>query len=226
MYRIRTRRWKEGERAERGYTLTELAVVMSVFMIFMALAAPVMFSQINSAVRTEQRADLQQSGRAALRTLVRELRQAKALYSSSEKPSGKSEISFGTDLNGDGSINHYKLQPSSLLEMITYYVQGTTLYRGRQKGQGVPIAENLASREDGTPAADALTFTMYGSNTAFDTQAPFGVITESELNPDGAWTEPELANVTRVVVTLKLGEAGPGQQTYTADVWLRNRVVG
>src|SRR5688572_17315638 len=100
MYRIRTRR--AAGRGERGYTLTELAVVMAVFMIFMSFAGPVMFSHLMSALRTERRADLQQSSRAALRTMEREMRQAAVLYSSVEKPSGKDRISFGTDLNGDG----------------------------------------------------------------------------------------------------------------------------
>jgi type II secretory pathway pseudopilin PulG len=216
MYRTRTRRQNgPGPGAESGYTLTELAVVMAVFMIFMSFAGPVMFSHLMGAIRTERRIDLQQSGRAALRTMEREMRQAKELYSSVDKPSGKDRISFGTDLNADGVINDYST--GTLLEQITYYVQGTTLYRGRKQGQGVPLAENVQSIE----------YTLYGSNPLFDLDAD-GVVEESELNPPdglGPWTTGELANVTRVVMVLTV-EDGDVTQTYTSEVLLRNKVVG
>jgi type II secretory pathway pseudopilin PulG len=220
MYLTRTRRQNgPGPGAESGYTLTELAVVMGVFMIFMSFAGPAMFSHLMSAVRTERRVDLQQSGRAAFRTMEREMRQAKELYSSVDKPSGKDRISFGTDLNADGVINDWNA--GTLLEQITYYVNGPpgdrTLYRGRKWGQGVPLAENVESIE----------FTLYGSNPVLDLDAN-GVVEESELNPPdgtGSWSTGELANVTRVVMVMTVEESGV-TQTYTSDVLLRNKVVG
>lgn len=213
MYRIRTRR--RNERNESGYTLTELAVVMAVFMIFMSFAGPVMFSHLMGAIRTERRVDLQQSARAALRTMEREMRQAGELYSTAEKPSGKNRISFGVDLDGNGMINDYNA--GTLLEQITYYIQGNTLYRGRKQGQGVPLAENVVS----------IQFTLFGSNPLLDADSD-GVVEESELNPPdglGPWSTGELANVTRVVVELTVEESGVSQ-TYTSDVLLRNKVVG
>src|SRR5919106_7001550 len=213
MYRTLTRR--PGGRGERGYTLTELAVVMAVFMIFMSFAGPVMISHLMSAVRTERRVDLQQSARAALRSMEREMRQAKELYSSADKPSGKDRISFGSDLNGDGVINPY--DAGTLLEQITYYVQGDILYRGRKQGQGVPLAENVQS----------IDYTMYGSNPLFDLDSD-GVVEESELNPPdglGSWSTGELANVTRIEIELTVEKDGV-TQTYTSDVLLRNKVVG
>jgi type II secretory pathway pseudopilin PulG len=216
MYRIRTRRQNgPGPGAESGYTLTELAVVMAVFMIFMSFAGPVMFSHLMAAIRTERRVDLQQSGRGALRIMEREMRQAKELYSSVDKPSGKDRISFGSDLNADGVINDYST--GTLLEQITYYVQGEILYRGRKQGQGVPLSENVQS----------IDFTLYGSNPLFDVDAD-GVVEESELNPPdglGPWSTGELANVTRVVIVLTVEESGV-TQTYTSEVLLRNKVVG
>jgi prepilin-type N-terminal cleavage/methylation domain-containing protein len=213
MYRTLIRR--PGGRGERGYTLTELAVVMAVFMIFMSFAGPVMISHLMSAVRTERRVDLQQSARAALRSMEREMRQAKELYSSADKPSGKDRISFGSDLNGDGVINPY--DAGTLLEQITYYVQGDILYRGRKQGQGVPLAENVQS----------IDYTMYGSNPLFDLDSD-GVVEESELNPPdglGSWSTGELANVTRIEIELTVEKDGV-TQTYTSDVLLRNKVVG
>src|SRR5918999_254759 len=213
MYRTLTRRLLAG--GERGYTLTELAVVMAVFMIFMSFAGPVMISHLMSAIRTERRVDLQQSARAALRYMERDMRQAKELYSSADKPSGKDRISFGTDLNGDGVINPY--DAGTFLEQITYYVQGSTLYRGRKQGQGTPLAENVRAVE----------YTMYGSNPLFDLDSD-GVVEESELNPPdgtGAWSAGELANVTRIEIELTVEEAGV-TQTYTSEVLLRNKVVG
>jgi prepilin-type N-terminal cleavage/methylation domain-containing protein len=213
MYRTLIRRTKAP--GERGYTLTELAVVMAVFMIFMSFAGPVMFSHLMAAIRTERRADLQQSGRAALRYMEREMRQAAELYSSFDKPSGKDRISFGVDLNGDGVINDYSV--GTLLEQITYYVQGNTLYRGRKLGQGVPLAENVQSVE----------FTLFGSNPLLDLDTD-GVVEESELNPPdglGPWSTGELANVTRVTIELTVEQSGV-TQTYTSEVLMRNKVVG
>lgn len=216
MYRTPTRRPGEG-----GYTLTELAVVMAVFMIFMSFAGPVMFSHLMGAIRTERRVDLQQNARAALRTMVREIRQATEIYSAFEKPnegSGRSRISFAVDLNGDGVINDYN-DDSLLLEEITYYVNAGTseLLRRRRTGRDTPLAENVTG----------MSFTFLGSNPLFDIDGD-GVVEEAELNPpdgNGTWTSGELANVTRVQISLTVQE-GDVTQTYTADTWLRNKVVG
>jgi prepilin-type N-terminal cleavage/methylation domain-containing protein len=219
MYRIRTRR--RDPRGERGYTLTELAVVMAVFMIFMSFAGPVMFSHLMGAIRTERRVDLQQNARAALRTMVRELRQATQIYSAFEKPnegSGRTRISFAVDLNGDGVINDYN-DDSLLLEEITYYVDPgrEQLLRRRRSGRDVPLAENVTSMQ----------FTFLGSNPLLDTDGD-GVVEEAELNPfdgTGPWSSGELANVTRVQISLTV-QQGDVDQTYTAETWLRNKVVG
>jgi prepilin-type N-terminal cleavage/methylation domain-containing protein len=212
MYRTLTRRLER--RGERGYTLTELAVVMAVFMIFMSFAGPVMISHLMSAIRTERRVDLQQSARAALRYMEREMRQAEVLYSSVEKPSGRNTISFGSDLNGDGVITALD---NSGTEAITYYVKDGALYRGWKWNQGVPLAENVQSVE----------FTMFGSNPLLDLDSD-GVVEEAELNPldgTGPWSPGELANVTRIDIVLTVEESGV-TQTYTSDVLMRNKVVG
>jgi prepilin-type N-terminal cleavage/methylation domain-containing protein len=202
---------------EAGYTLVELAVTMSVFLIFMSFATPVMFSAIQQGMRTEDRIDLQNAGRAALRTMTRELRQAETLYASTDKPSAKNSLSFAVDLNGDSTINSYA-NSALPLEEITYYVQSGTLYRGRKQGQGVPLAEHVSG----------LQFTMFGSNPALDTDGD-GVVEESELNTNGdssggnpIWQESELVNVTRVDMSLSLAQ-DEVEQTYTARVFLRNR---
>jgi hypothetical protein len=193
---------------------------MGVFMIFMAFAGPTMFSQIMGAIRTERRVDLQQNARGALRTMVRELRQATELLdevTKPGKPTTRNVISFGVDLNGDGVINDYNA--GTLLEQITYYRQTgqDILYRGRKQDQGAPLAENVTLLE----------FRYFGSNPLFDTNGD-GVVREEELNPPdglGPWSLGELANVTRVQITLTVTERGISQ-TYTADAFLRNKVVG
>ena len=202
-------------RAERGYTLVELSVVMSVFVIFMAVAAPFMIAHLRAGLRTENRADVQQTARSALRLVVRELRQAEELYSTAEKPTGANAISFGVDLDGDGQLNAYTATTLPL-EQITYFVSEGTLFRGSQQGQGQPVATGVSE----------IVFTMFGSNPALDTDGD-GVVsqTELDLNGNGVWESHELPNITRVEVSLTV-EEGDARQTYTAQGFLRNRTYG
>lgn len=209
-------------RGDEGYTLVEFAIAMGVFLVFMGLATPFMFSQLRSALRTEQNVDVQQTARSALRTVVRELRQAQVLYQTDEKPSAKVAISFGTDLNADGQISSYS-NGSALLEQITYALRGDRLckLRSNSTGQCQQLAEGVS----------ALRFTMLGSNPVLDADGD-GIVEEPELNTNGdtdsagnpIWQAGELANVTRVHVELTLG-AGEDARTYAGEAWLRNRVA-
>ena len=205
---VRRRPRSEGE---RGYTLVELAVAMAGLLVFMSFATPFLFSQLKQAVQTENRADLQQHARTAMRTLVRELRQAKDLYSSTDKPSGKNKLSFGADLDGSGTL--------SGVEQVTYYVKQGKLWRDAEEEieKGQPIADDVNSIE----------FTMFGSNLLLDKSPTDGVVSETELdqNHDGNWSTFELSQVTRISVLLKV-KASSDEQTYVENVWLRNRVVG
>jgi prepilin-type N-terminal cleavage/methylation domain-containing protein len=197
---------------ERGYTLVEFAVTMSVFAILMAIVTPLMFSQIRSGLDTQERIDLQQNARTGLRTLVRELRQASVMYATVDHPTQSDRISFGVDYDGDGVIN---TSGGGILERIVYYKKSgeDVLYRGPKYNQGSPLAENV----------DTIQFTMFGSNLALDFDND-GVVEESELNPSGGWTPSELANVTRVAISLKV-KADDTEQTYEAEAFLRNKVV-
>jgi prepilin-type N-terminal cleavage/methylation domain-containing protein len=197
---------------ERGYTLVEFAIAMSVFAILMAIVTPLMFSQIRSGLATQERIGLQQNARTALRTMVREIRQASVLYATVDHPSGNDRLSVGVDYDGNGVISTDTAAP---MERIVYYLKSDagTLYRGRKLNQGAPLAENV----------DVIDFTMYGSNLALDADND-GVVEETELNPDGAWTSSELANVTRISITLTVA-SDDQDQTYEAEAFLRNKVA-
>lgn len=194
---------------ERGYTLIEFSMALLVLAIFLSFATPFMFSQLRQAKRAEDRVDLQQDARGALRKLVRELRQAQVLYQSLEHPSGNDRLSFGVDLNGDG-----ELDPAT--ENVTYYLKAAedALYRGPRFNQGQPVAENVES----------IDFTMFGSNLALDLDDD-GTVDDGELNGDGTWTANELLNVTRIHVTLTVF-ASDVTEIFAADAWLRTRVAG
>lgn len=202
---------------DRGYTLVEFAVAMGIFLIFMSVVTPFMFSQIQGALRTEDRVDLQQNARIALRTMTRELRQATELYDSLEKPSGKTELSFGVDFDGNGVIDSYN-NTAAPLEQVTYYYTPAdeTLYRGRKKNSGSPLAEHVQD----------VNFTMYGSNLVLDGNGD-GVVDEDELDTNGnnKIDGPELANVTRFTLELDMA-GGDVTQTFEAQAFMRNRVVG
>jgi prepilin-type N-terminal cleavage/methylation domain-containing protein len=201
---------------ERGYTLVEFAVSMSVFLIFMSIATPFMFSQLQGALDTQERVELTQNARSAMRLMTRELRQASTIIDSPpEKPSGPDELSFGVDFDGNAVINAWN-NNGAPLEEITYYHNGDTLYRGRRVGQGVPMAAGVTGVD----------FVMFGSNLAFDTDSD-GIVTATELdvNGNGEVDGAELGNVTRIAITLDVGESGGTAQTYEAQVFLRNRVI-
>jgi prepilin-type N-terminal cleavage/methylation domain-containing protein len=201
---------------ERGYTLVEFAVAMSVFLIFMSIATPFMFSQLQGALDTQARVEFAQNARSAMRLMTRELRQASLIIDTPpEKPSGPNELSFGVDYDGNGVINAWN-NTGAALEEITYYHQGDTLYRGRRVGQGVPLAAGVTGVD----------FVMFGSNLAFDTNGD-GVVTATELdtNGNGKVDGPELGNVTRIAITVDVGESAATADTYEAQVFLRNRVI-
>ncbi|HYH27805.1 MAG TPA: hypothetical protein VEA19_03390 [Actinomycetota bacterium] len=193
-----------------GYTLIELSVAMAGLLVFLSFASPFLFKQIQEAQRTEARTDLQQHARTGMRSLVRELRQARELYQTSQRPSGKNRISFGVDLNGkDGIASN---------ERLSYYIKGSRLYRGGEfdDEKGQPIADDVSQ----------IVFSFFGSNLALDDNGD-GVVTETELdqNLDNNWSEAELTQVTRVKIDLTV-RAGSDTQTYSENVWLRNRSVG
>jgi prepilin-type N-terminal cleavage/methylation domain-containing protein len=200
---------------ERGYTLVEFAVAMGVFLLFMSIATPFMFSQLRGAIDTQERVELQQNARSAIRLMTRELRQASTIVDNPpDKPTGPSELSFGVDFDGNGVINAWN-NNGAPLEEITYYHDGTTLYRGRRVGQGVPLATGVTT----------VSFTMFGSNLVFDTNGD-GVVTATELdtNGNGDVDGLELGNVTRIAIALDVGNGGTAQ-SYGAQVLLRNRVI-
>ena len=191
-------------RSDAGYTLVELAVTMSILILFLSFATPVMFGALREGLRTEDRIDLQSAGRVALRTMTRELRQAEVLYvNPPSQPTDKNSVSFGVDLDGNTVIN-----PAT--EQLTYYVEEGVLYRDPNVGGGVPLAEHVEDLE----------FTMFGSNPAFDDDGD-GVVEEAELGGP-LWQTSELANVTRVDISLNLSQ-DEVEQSYTARVFLRNR---
>lgn len=195
-----------------GFTLIELSVAMAVFLVFMTLVTPFMVSHLRSALRTEDQVDVQQGARMALRSMVRELRQASVLYTSPGQPTDGERMSFGVDLNGDGTI--------VTTEHFTYYVEGGVLRRGRTATSGVPFSQGVES----------LTFEMFGNNTAFDTNPADGVVTGQELdtNGNGLWEPQELGFVTRVRISLVVAssEDSDDEQAYTAEAFLRNRLAG
>jgi hypothetical protein len=136
--------------------------------------------------------------------MTRELRQADALYvNPPAQPTDKNSLSFGVDLDGDGTI-------SSATEQLSYYVDEGVLYRDPNVGAEAPLAENV----------DQVEFTMFGSNPALDTDGD-GVVEESELGGP-SWQSTELANVTRIDIALVLAQDDV-EQTYSGRVFLRNR---
>ncbi|MBI5242476.1 MAG: type II secretion system protein [Elusimicrobia bacterium] len=115
-------------RAPKGYTLTEVLMVVAIVGIISSVF-PRLFIQVTRFFRQNQaRADIQRDARSAFDLMSRNLRQALASSVAIDQASGQppySRISF-TKIGGGA---------------ITYYQQGTKLYQ--VAGGTKTIAENL-----------------------------------------------------------------------------------
>lgn len=204
-------RWRNQD----GYTIVEMVIVMFMLTAVMAAVLPWFYTNLNQTVRVQGRLDSIEEGRATLRQMSRELRQANSLVNVVERPSGKNSISFTADLDGNGTINSCT-DVSVPPECITYVVQGSKLFRGRKNDSGNLIAANLKE----------MTFQYFGNTLTLDTNGD-GLVSGGELGPDGDGDGvPDNLNlvldrITMVRITLEF-EVRKQVVTISQDVGLRN----
>lgn len=226
---------------DRGFTLVELLVGSSLFLVLSATLFSTVLSGANSAKNNRQYNDLNEEARLLLNRMSRELREAQeivavsnpgaavsssgtALYSSyyTANANGDVSLTFDVDFNGNGTIEPNAPDP----EELTYkYDRANRRVLLLASGEELPV---LA----GNVESFALRFTSrsYQSDGAIDSTKD-GTVQWEELDADTvnakgnqnhALDGMELARIDAItieVVVLK----GVRQQTYRTQVDMRNR---
>jgi type II secretory pathway pseudopilin PulG len=229
-------RWKfERRSADDGFTLVEMLVAMTMFIMLMTMIMLMVTSASRATQDTKQFTDINEQARLAVERLTRELRQASEIRAVSlpGAAGGDVTLTFGVDFNGNGVIDDLAADP----EVLTYRYDSTnqrlTLTANDASGTAVtrPILSDQVSaftlqfrsslwQYDGcqstdsagqpTGAKDAIT-----DWTELDTVCGGG-------NHNGVLDSGELPRIDLVAITLSVLE-GPHRQTYQTQVTLRNR---
>ncbi len=193
-------------RDERGFSLTEmLTTILIMIVVFYALHS-IFTMSIRVYSFGNDKAEASENARLGLERMEREIRQA-SLYDMPDPdpdylfpPGGfaSDSITFGNELNGDGTIN-------TATEEITYSLGGedpTTLLRN-----GEPMVEFVQDADDD---GEALTFEYMDA-------------AGNVLDPVADETAIQMVRVKLEVAVDRGIQERPATQILTTDVDLRNR---
>jgi prepilin-type N-terminal cleavage/methylation domain-containing protein len=219
---------RRNDRATAGFTLIEILVSLSIFLVVLATVAVALDSNRGTLARSERKLDAQQSARLALSALSRELRMAGWFPENFAVTPPSPPLAVPLRIAAHDALAIYgDSDGSGSSHVFLYCLDGNVLRRSRgdvtePAAYWCPGGEILA--EDVTE----LRFTYYdgeGVPLPDPPDAPFAL--------DGQTTGgvPELDDVDersaarRVVVALTVTEAVPGQapQSYTLGTQVRLR---
>jgi type II secretory pathway pseudopilin PulG len=229
-------RWKlERPSADDGFTLVEMLVAMTMFIMLMSMVMLMVTSASRATQDTRQFTDINEQARLAVERLTRELRQASEIRSVSlpSTPGGDVTMTFGVDFNGNGVIDDVAADP----EVLTYRYDSTNqrLTLTANDASGTAVTRPILSDQ-----VSAFTLQFRSSLWQFDgclstdsagvpTGAKDAITDWTELdtvcgggNHNGVLDATELSRVDLVAITLSVLE-GPHKQTYQTQVTLRNR---
>jgi prepilin-type N-terminal cleavage/methylation domain-containing protein len=215
-------------RIEAGFTLVEVLVALSIFLLIL-MGIMQVFEPSNLAYQTSQRkVDVQQNGRVAMDTIVRQVRMAGYFPENLDTNTANDQensveiatdraLGIAGDLDGSGATNTFFFCLDS---------GGLRRVRGARGAAGSYTCSN------GAVLAESVTnlgFTYYDANNAPVPNPPTGPYALDAQAVGGApsfASTTQRAAVRRIVITLTARESVPNQpaQTYTltSDVRLRN----
>jgi prepilin-type N-terminal cleavage/methylation domain-containing protein len=213
---------------QSGFTIVEVLVALSIFLLIL-MGIMQVFEPSNLAYQSSQRKlDVQQNGRVAMDTIVRQLRMAGYFPENVDNDVTNDQVNsieiatdaalaISGDLDGSGATNAFFFCLDS---------GGLRRVRGARGAAGSYTCSN------GDVLAESVTslgFAYYDANNVPVPNPPTGPFQLDSQSPGGAptfGTTTQRAAVRRIVVTLTAREAVPNQpaQTYTltSDVRLRN----
>lgn len=211
------------QRQDRGFTLIEVLVAISLFSVVGTLLLSFALSTADVTRDVSNNTDLTGESRLAVERMGRELRQARAVDAVQFQSASATTtaITFWTDFNGNGTRDLSSSDP----EVLTY--------------RWDPAAERLtltANDAGGTAvtrpvlAGTVTSFTLELRSSLWQYDADANGITDwTELdaagapvgNGNGRPDAPELAHIDLVAVTMVVSADGT-QQTFTMQADLRN----
>ncbi len=215
--------------AQSGFSLLELLIGVSLFLVVMGTIAMTLDSNRRSYVHGEAKIDLQQNARLALGTMATEIRMAgyfpENLATTPADPPLVNAVQIATE---SAVAVHGDLDGSGASNVFLYCLDGSTLRRGKAPDGDASaywcpateiLAENVTNlRFDYFDANHASIPSSPGATFALDTEVPGSVPDLSDVTQRGA--------VRRVVITMEFAEEVPGlgSKTYSvgSEVKFRN----
>ena len=215
-------------RGQDGFTLVELMVAMSIFLLILVGIFQVFDPSRNAYQVSTRKLDVQQNARVAMDRMARQIRMTGYFpenidnnnandLSNSVQVATNAALSVAGDLDGTGASSAY-----------TFCLDST----GLRRVSGAIGAAASYTCSNGTLMAESVTALSFAYFDSANNPVPNPPTGPFNLDTQGLGAAPSFANVAqrsivrRVVISVTARESVPGQgfQTYTltSDVRLRN----
>jgi prepilin-type N-terminal cleavage/methylation domain-containing protein len=212
------------EAGERGFTLIEMLVATTIFMILTGALFGAVMATSRGVKSSREYNDLNEEARVLLNRMSRELREAKRITAAAN-PAGTtwsstadSSVTFDVDFNGNNNIEPTAADP----ERLTYtYDRANSRVTLQAAGENYPIlAANVS----------AFKLTFNSRLYTLDAAPKDGIVTWQELDADtsGAYgnnnntLDQELEYIDSITIEFTV-LTGVRRQDYRTQVDLRNR---
>ena len=198
---------EERTNCDRGFTLVELLVAMTLFLIFSAVVLTAVVTMSKGLDKARVTSDISAEARIALERIAREVRQAESFGGTLTSPAAS--LTTKVDFNGNGVIDGSLDDP----ETVTYaFVPGSsgnpgTIRMTAQDSHGATLSQSLLAGQ-----VAELRFDYTSSDWRRDVNGN-GIVTLAEAGADG---------VDRVAIRLVV-ERDDQDEVFSTEVTLRNR---
>jgi len=216
-------------RSQRGYSLLETLVTLSIFLLVLFAVYTVLESSQVIYAKGEGRVDAQQGARAVMDQVATLLRNAGYFPENFTTPPPGIPLVNPVQIAADNALAIYGDANGTGISNVFLFCRNGTLVRWITSPVGIPGAYTC---DQGTILARNATNLIFRYFDANNDPIPNPPTPPYQLDGQGTGAVPSFLDTTqrgavrRVVVTLTATEAVPGQQaqiyTLTSDVRLRN----
>jgi prepilin-type N-terminal cleavage/methylation domain-containing protein len=216
-------------RSQRGYSLLETLVTVSIFLLVLFAVYTVLESSRVIYAKGEGKVDVQQGARAVMDQIATPLRNAGYFPENFTTPPPGILLANPIQVAADNALAIYGDADGSGASNVFFFCQNGSLVRWVRSVVGVPGAYTCDQGMVLARNVTSLTFTYFDAN---NNSIPNPPTPPYQLDGQGTGAVPSFLDTTqrgavrRVVVTLTATEDIPGQQpqtyTLTSNVRLRN----